>query len=1188
MPHEAIEHIFSLIVIKGILDTAQFGDSWHITGNAILCTQHKRKKKQIAIKSAHCAGFSAAVKLSSSGYQIYMKIALYPKYLIRSLFVHGRHRFFKAGYKVLYPEYSRHGMTPWQHYVIDGKRKGFCNGNCPSDRAFFREGYELEYPDVQASGYEPWRHFAEKGHAEGRDNGLHPDVKLFFPEGYLLMYPETAQTGLDPWHHYVLKGKVEGRDNGLHPDEKEFFAEGYLEMYSDVSSSGLDAWHHYVLIGRKQGRDNGLHPAESLFLPAGYLVMYPEVEKSKADPWKHYVLHGKKNGYDNGHHPNDDQFFKEGYLQNYPDILKIGMDPWQHYVIHGRAEGRNNGTIGLNFCAEGYLLNCPEVRKAGIDPWRHFVLSREEREKRNYLNDYSMRIAGHEQEFARTVYLSPQRFNYLRNKNIKKVLLIGHEFSVSGAPAALLGIAKILVSDGYLVDIAVSDRIRPAPLHLYDGIGADVFLIPDSTECFPCAEHVLVNYDLVVVNTIVMASYAALSKKLGVPHIWFVHEDLPAIKHFCSLSETLKNAFFDDCQNIVCVSKYVIDCLYGEYKIRFRYLNNFVNDISALINSIRHKKTEPFEDRVRTFAVVGSVESRKAQDSAISAFLYLAENPQYKGRWKLYLIGKSGRDSLDPELGIKLKSATRNVPDIEWCGQVTEHKWELFSRIDFFIVPSLEESSSLVTIEAAMLGKPVIVTSHVGAKYLADNNGGFIFEPGDKTALRNLIGRCIDMSEGEYRRMGRQIRLNYEKTSTFPIYHKELSSIVSEALTNADAASETVRNGTSAHLSLRDMGNGANIISADRVEYVNCVDFSCLQKPCCKRSDVSDQNAVGVVVPVFNGVAHLRVLLPSLFRNTDIPHKFVFVDDCSGAETADFLKEAVKGRDDCILIRNEKNLGFVRSVNRGAEKALESCSSFVMLNSDTEVPSGWLGRLMKPIFDDEKISSVTPLSNRATVFSFPFFDSEKDDRFLKEFGVEGINKAIQKSLVDEFFDIPTGHGFCMAISGKVWKKIGGLNSELFGRGYGEENEWSLRAELDGYRNILLPSLYIAHHEKGSFTNKEREANCASAQEIISVMFPSYISRVQNYVRERPSSASMFSVYLTLAVQRGYKAEIFTDPSLFLKRMSGDEGIFVIKEQSATKIAVKLLGEVMFVGNVRNIKAAGVLPDAQDGTAIREF
>ena len=30
-----------------------------------------------------------------------MKITLYPKYLIRSMFVHGRHDFFKAGYKLL-------------------------------------------------------------------------------------------------------------------------------------------------------------------------------------------------------------------------------------------------------------------------------------------------------------------------------------------------------------------------------------------------------------------------------------------------------------------------------------------------------------------------------------------------------------------------------------------------------------------------------------------------------------------------------------------------------------------------------------------------------------------------------------------------------------------------------------------------------------------------------------------------------------------------------------------------------------------------------------------------------------------------------------------------------------------------------------------------------------------------------
>ena len=139
-----------------------------------------------------------------------MEITLYPRYLICRLFVHGRSSFFKAGYKLLYPEYSRHGMTPWQHYVLDGKRKGYDNGCHPSDSVFFPDGYELEYPDVRASGAEPWRHFAETGHAEGRDNGLHPNKKLFFAEGYIEMYPDVAEAGLDPWRHYVLKGRKEG------------------------------------------------------------------------------------------------------------------------------------------------------------------------------------------------------------------------------------------------------------------------------------------------------------------------------------------------------------------------------------------------------------------------------------------------------------------------------------------------------------------------------------------------------------------------------------------------------------------------------------------------------------------------------------------------------------------------------------------------------------------------------------------------------------------------------------------------------------------------------------------------------------------------------------------------------------------------------------------------------------------
>lgn len=798
----------------------------------------------------------------------------------------------------------------------------------------------------------------------------------------------------------------------------------------------------------------------------------------------------------------------------------------------------------------------------------------------NCLNDSYMRLAGHDKEAVRTVYLAPDRYG-VRQQNSKRVLFIGHEFTVTGAPASLLDIAKLLIAEGYLVDIAVKNTPKVSDLHMYDGIGADVFLLPTSTKCVENAESIVSGYDLVIVNTIIMGAYAELCRTLGIPHLWFIREDLPSIEHYFVIIPGCRERFLGDAENILCVSKYVADCVNEKYEIKCRYINNFINDCFSTEAGRQQKNAVSETGRVRTFAVVGSVHKRKSQESAAAAFMYLSATPGYKDRWKLLFIGKYGRECPNPDLGEKLESVTRNIPNIVWCGQVTENKFDLFRTADFFIIPSLEEASSRVAIEAAMLGKPVIVTSHVGAKYLADSNAGFVYEPGNTAELRDIIIRCLDMTDDEYLKMSRQVRLNYEKTSSPSVYYKALSAIILDADERCGALSGKAETAGGMRSVLRSLGSGKNVITAEHFEYIKFADLADYGKhaewvPSGKPAKKGRYAAVGVVIPVYNGIEHLKVLLPSLFKNTDLPHLFVFVDDCSGAETAEFLSDAIKDRDDCVLVKNETNLGFVKSINRGAAKALESCGNFVMLNSDTEVPSGWLGRIMKPFLEDEKISSVTPLSNRCNIFSFPFFDRrERNDVFLKEFGLEGINEAIRSSGAGRYINLPTGHGFCMAVSGKVWEKIGGLNEALFGRGYGEENEWCQRAELDGFRNILFPGLYVAHHEKGSFTTEEKKANCAASQQVISVMFPSYMRRVRDFTREYPSSDSIVSIYLSLARQKGHQPEVFTDPDLFEKRMSEGDGIFAIRHDGTVKIAVKLLGEVIFVGNARNSEKAGI-------------
>ena len=263
-----------------------------------------------------------------------MEIGLYPKYFIRRLFAHGKHSFFSDGYKCMYPvEFSRHGMTPWQHYVIDGHRKGYDNGNHPSNDLFFSEGYETEYQDIKDAGVDAWHHYAEQGYVEGRDNGLHPDEKIFFAKGYLEMYPDVARSKVDPWRHYVLHGKAEHRDNGLHPGEKTFFAKGYLEMYPDVAKANINPWRHYVLYGKREGRDNGLHPSFRGFFPEGYKYNYPSctLEPYGSDLWMNYIKIGRTLGRNNGLSPIL-PFFNGAYLERYPE--RTIEQAWKDYVLN--------------------------------------------------------------------------------------------------------------------------------------------------------------------------------------------------------------------------------------------------------------------------------------------------------------------------------------------------------------------------------------------------------------------------------------------------------------------------------------------------------------------------------------------------------------------------------------------------------------------------------------------------------------------------------------------------------------------------------------------------------------------------------------------------------------------------------------------------------------------------------------
>ncbi len=126
---------------------------------------------------------------------------------------------------------------------------------------------------------------------------------------------------------------------------------------------------------------------------------------------------------------------------------------------------------------------------------------------------------------------------------------------------------------------------------------------------------------------------------------------------------------------------------------------------------------------------------------------------------------------------------------------------------------------------------------------------------------------------------------------------------------------------------------------------------------------------VDVVVPVHGSPETVRACLDSVLASVRAPTRIVVVDDASTEPELAALLDGLLRRKRIRLIRHSVQLGFPGSANAG----MRACGDrdVVLLNSDTLVPPGWLERLREAAYQAADIGTATPLSNSATILSYP-------------------------------------------------------------------------------------------------------------------------------------------------------------------------------------------------------------------------
>jgi len=221
---------------------------------------------------------------------------------------------------------------------------------------------------------------------------------------------------------------------------------------------------------------------------------------------------------------------------------------------------------------------------------------------------------------------------------------------------------------------------------------------------------------------------------------------------------------------------------------------------------------------------------------------------------------------------------------------------------------------------------------------------------------------------------------------------------------------------------------------------------------------------VDIVIPVYRGLEETRRCLQSVLADTSRPRgRVIVIDDCSPeAEVSAWLDEIANTRA-IELLRNERNLGFVATVNRGMAAA--GRRDVVLLNSDTEVPQGWLARMAGHAYVDRRIGTVTPFSNNATICSYPVIEGGP-----LPFGrsLDEIDAACQAANAGRAVDVLTGVGFAMYIRRDCLDAVGSFDTETFGAGYGEEVDFCLRASARGWRHVLACDTFVYHAGEVSF------------------------------------------------------------------------------------------------------------------------
>ena len=338
----------------------------------------------------------------------------------------------------------------------------------------------------------------------------------------------------------------------------------------------------------------------------------------------------------------------------------------------------------------------------------------------------------------------------------RRIVLLSHELTNTGAPAVLFYFAKILKENGFSPTVVslVEGKLRKN----FEELGIPVIIegnINNTNERF---WNWLKGFHTIVLNTLIFSEQIDQLRGCHNNVVWWLHEgediytDLSTVRTFRKVDENFRVVSAGDV---------------ATRSFKKFYHSNHISPLYYGIPDIEHG------DKKLVFALIGAIQPRKAQDLFINAIKCIPQ--PIIDDTEFWIVGRD----LNEKFAQELRNQSRHIKQIVFKGEIPLKDMQyIYDQVDVLVCPSRIDTMPVVVTEAFKNKIPCIISEKIGqAELMIDGKEGVICRQED---YQNLAEKIVWMYENRDQlvKMGDNARKLYEKYFSMEAFEKNILKLV--------------------------------------------------------------------------------------------------------------------------------------------------------------------------------------------------------------------------------------------------------------------------------------------------------------------------------------------------------------------------------------------------------------------------